>query len=180
MPPGPRAARLLLPAAVGAAVAVGLGVYGRTHTPSRVLVDFGFTSIIAMKVYFATAAGVLAMLQLFSALWLWRRLPLGAPPSWLGLFHRFTGTLAFLLTVPVAYTCLYALGFQQTDTRVLLHSLLGCLFYGAFVTKLIVLRVTRLPSWTLPLVGGLLFTALIGVVFTSAIYTFATIGPPGL
>jgi Family of unknown function (DUF6529) len=179
MPPRPQAARLLLPVLVGAAVAVGLGVYGRTHTSGKVDVDFGFSSIIAMKVWFATGAGVLAVLQLFSALWLWRRLPLGPPPARLGLVHRASGTLAFLLSVPVAYTCLYALGFQQTTSRVLLHSLLGCLFYGAFVTKLIVLRVERLPGWTLPLVGGLLFVALVGVVFTSAVYTFATIGSPG-
>jgi hypothetical protein len=179
LPPRPQAARLLLPALIGAAVAVGLGAYGRTHTPGKVDIDFGFSSVIAMKVWFATGAGAFAVLQLFSALWLWRRLPLGAPPSWLGLVHRTTGTLAFLLTLPIAYACLYGLGFQQTTSRVVLHSVLGCLFYGAFVTKLIVLRVDRLPGWTLPVVGGLLFVALIGVVFTSAVYTFATFGSPG-
>jgi hypothetical protein len=179
VPSRPNASRLLVPAAIGAAVAVGLGVFGRVHHPSQIEFEFGFSRLLAMKVWFASGAGLFALLQLFSALWLWRRLPFGAPPSWLGPVHRVSGTLAFLLSLPVAYACLYALGFEHTTLRVLLHSLLGCVFYGAFVTKLIVLRVGRLPGWSLPVVGGLLFAALIGVVFTSAVYTFATQGSPG-
>jgi hypothetical protein len=178
-PPRPQAARLLLPAVIGAAVSIGLGVYGRGHTPAQVDLDFGFSTPFVMKIWVASGAGALALVQLLTALWMYGRLPFGAAPSWLGPVHRLSGTLAFLLTLPVAYTCLYALGFEQTTTRVLLHSLLGCLFYGAFVTKLIVLRVDRLPGWALPLVGGLLFTALVGVVLTSAVYTFATVGSPG-
>ena len=79
----------------------------------------------------------------------------------------------------MAYACLYALGFQHYSTRVLVHSLLGCLFYGAFVTKLLTLRTSRLPGWALPVVGGALFTALVAVVLTSAGYTLATSGSPG-
>jgi hypothetical protein len=37
-------------------------------------------------------------------------------PAWLGTAHRLTGTLAFLLTLPVAYHCLWALGFQDFDS----------------------------------------------------------------
>jgi hypothetical protein len=180
MPPRPRPLRLLVPAVVGAAVAIGLGVYGREHQPTgAATLDFGFRTLFAMKVWFATGAGLLALLQLFSALWLWRRLPLGAPPAWLGWVHRGSGTLAFLLTLPVAYHCLYSLGFQDNTTRVLVHSLVGCLFYGAFVTKLIVVRTSRLPGWALPIVGGVLFTMLVAVVLTSAGYTFAETGSPG-
>ena len=176
-----RAARLLLPAAVGAVVAVALGTYGAAHSPAgRVPYDLGFSSLFAMKVWLAVVAGGLAVLQLLSALWMWRRLPLGAPPPWLPLAHRVTGTVAFLVTLPIAYACLYALGFQHYSTRVLAHSLLGCLFYGAFVTKVLVLQTSRLPRWALPVAGGLLFTALIAVVLTSAGYTLATTGSPGL
>jgi hypothetical protein len=180
LPPRARAQRLLLPALIGAAVAVAVGAYGRVHTPGgRVNFDFGFSSLFAMKVWLATGAGVLGLLQLTTALWLWRKLPFGRPPSWLGSLHRASGTLAVLLTLPVAYACLYVLGFEDSTPRVLAHSLLGCLFYGAFVTKLIVLRTKRLPGWALPVVGGVLFTALIGVVLLSAAYTLATVGSPG-
>jgi hypothetical protein len=174
-----RAARLLVPAALGAVVAVALGVFGAEHTPHKLRYDLGFSSLFAMKVWLAVVVGVLAILQLLSALWMWRRLPLGAPPKWIGTAHRATGTLAFLVSLPVAYACLYALGFQHYSARVLAHSLLGCLFYGAFVTKLLTLRTTRLPGWALPVVGGTLFTAVVAVVLTSAGYTLATTGSPG-
>ena len=179
VPPRPRAARLLLPALLGAAVAVGLGVYGRQHTPGgRVTFDLGFSGIFPMKTWLALGAGALALLQLLSALWMYGKLP-GRAPGWVGGAHRLFGTLAFLLTLPVAYACLYALGFDDASPRVLAHSVLGCAFYGAFVTKLLVLRTSRLPGWALPVVGGLLFTALVGVVLTSAVYTVAKTGSPG-
>jgi hypothetical protein len=174
-----RAGRLLVPAAVGAVVAIALGVFGAEHSPAKVPYSLGFSSLFAMKIWLAVGAGALALLQLLSALWMWRRLPLGPPPRWVRPAHRATGTLAFLTTLPVAYACLYALGFQHYSTRVLVHSLLGCLFYGAFVTKLLTLRTTRLPGWALPVVGGALFTALVAVVLTSAGYTLATTGSPG-
>jgi hypothetical protein len=179
--PRSRPARLLLPLLVGAVVAVALGVYGKQHQAGgKVTFDLGFSSLFPMKVWLATAAGTLAVLQLLGALWMWQKLPLaGAAPSWIGVVHRTFGTLAFLLTVPVAYACLYALGFSDASPRVLAHSILGCTFYGAFVTKLIVLRTRRLPGWALPVVGGLLFSALVAVVLTSAGYTFAEFGSPG-
>ena len=34
----------------------------------------------------------------------------------------------------------YQLAFQDTTARVLAHSLLGCAFYGAFATKVVVVR----------------------------------------
>jgi Family of unknown function (DUF6529) len=177
--PPQRARRLLVPATAGAVVAVALGVYGAQHTPGKLSYHLGFSSMFAMKVWLAVAAGVLAVVQLLSALWMWRKLPVGAPPRWIGAAHRTTGTLAFLVSLPVAYQCLYALGFQHYSTRVLLHSLAGCLFYGAFVTKLLTLRTTGLPGWALPVVGGVLFTTLVAVVLLSAGYTLATSGSPG-
>jgi hypothetical protein len=178
-PPRPRAAKLLLPALAGAVVAVGLGVYGRDHKAGgQITFDLGFSGIFPMKTWLALAAGAFALLQLLSALWMYGKLP-GRAPSWVGGVHRVFGTVAFLLTLPVAYACLYALGFDDASPRVLAHSVLGCAFYGAFVTKLLVLRISRLPGWALPVVGGLLFTALVGVVLTSAVYTVAKTGSPG-
>jgi hypothetical protein len=177
----PRAARLLVPLLIGALVAVAIGVYGKQHEATgRVAFTLGFSKLLPMKVWLATAAGGFAVLQLISALWMWQKLPgVRRVPGWVGPAHRTFGTVAFLLTVPVAYGCLYALGFSDATPRALAHSILGCAFYGGFVTKMIVLRTKRLPGWALPVVGGLLFTALVGVVLTSAVYTVAKTGSPG-
>ena len=92
--------------------------------------------------------------------------------------HRTTGWAAFLVSLPVAAACLWALGFQSGNNRVLAHGLLGCAFYGAFAAKVIVVRSKRLPGWALPVVGGLLLTTVVGAGLTSAIWYFATIGAP--
>jgi hypothetical protein len=94
----------------------------------------------------------------------------GAVKSWPA---RLT---AFLLTVPVALHCPYALGFQTYETRVLWHSLLGCFFFGVFSAKMLLLRSERLPGRLLPIVGGLVFTALTVVRLTSALWFFRTFG----
>jgi hypothetical protein len=38
--------------------------------------------------------------------------------------------IAFLSTLPVAFRCIFILGFQTSNTRVLAHSILGTFFYG--------------------------------------------------
>ena len=74
-------------------------------------------------------------------------------PSWVGPTHRLCGTLALLVTLPVAYHCLWSLGFQTDSTRRYVHSVMGCVFYGAFATKVLCVRSARLPGWALPAVG---------------------------
>jgi hypothetical protein len=106
------------------------------------------------------------------------KLPLGAAPAWLGSLHRISGRTAFLLTLPVAYQCLYQLTFQDTSTRVLIHSLLGCAFYGAFAAKIVVVRSRSLPGIALPVAGGVLFTVLVGVWLTSAWWFISNNGLP--
>ena len=165
----------------GAAVSILLGVYGDTHTPTgEKPYNLFFTDTIQLKVWFATAAVALALLQVLLAMRLYGKLkwPRTAP-SWLGDAHRLCGTLAFLITLPVAYQCLWALGFQSTPTRVLVHSIVGCLFYGAFVAKVLSVRVSGLPGWSLPIVRGIVFTALVVVFLTSSVW-FVTDGPAGL
>ncbi|OLB82743.1 MAG: hypothetical protein AUI14_00140 [Actinobacteria bacterium 13_2_20CM_2_71_6] len=174
-----RPALFLVPLAVGAVVAVALGVYGKTHTPTgKALFHQPFPSMFAMKVWLTAAALVFALVQLLTALRMYGKLGSGRAPGWVGPLHRTSGLIAFLLTVPVALHCLWALGFQSTDGRVLAHSLLGCVFYGAFVTKILTLHSRRLPGWALPWAGGALFTALVAVGATSAVWYFATIGVP--
>jgi hypothetical protein len=163
---------------VGAAVALSLGVYGRSHTPSGTAVaPFQLDQLLLIKSVLGTVGATLALFQLASALWMYGRprfLP--SPPSWLGATHRWSGTIAFLVTLPVAYHCLWGLGIKTTTTRVLVHSLLGCAFYGAFTTKLLALRSRRIPSWALPVIGGSLVTLLVAIWFTSALWYFTLSG----
>jgi hypothetical protein len=72
--------------------------------------------------------------------------------------------------------CLYALGFQYGEPRVLIHSLLGCFFYGAFVVKMLTLTRTDAPRWLLPVAGGAVFTGLVGLWLTSSLWFFTTFG----
>jgi Family of unknown function (DUF6529) len=171
---------LVIAALAGGAVAVALGTYGRVHDPTfRPIVDFGFPSVIDMKAWLATGAFVLALAQLTSALWMYGRLPISRPaPAKIGTIHRWTGTAAFLLTLPVVYHCLWSLGFAETGTREVVHSILGCAFYGAFVTKLLALRIDRLPRFALPVIGGLLVTLLTAIWLTSSLWFFTSVGFP--
>jgi Family of unknown function (DUF6529) len=172
-------ARLLLAGALGALVAMTLGLYGNVHDPASDLsITLGFADTITMKVWLASGAVLFALVQLASALWMYGRLPLGDAPPWLGTVHRISGRLAFLLSLPVAYHCLYQLAFQATSTRVLLHSLLGCAFYGAFAAKVVVVRSRSLPGLALPVAGGALFTLLVAVWLTSAGWFIADHGLP--
>ena len=63
-------------------------------------------------------------------------------------------SIAFLLTLPVAFHCIFILGFQTYDTRVLVHSVLGTFLYGVFAVKVLIVRDHGLPGWVLPVAGG--------------------------
>lgn len=176
-------ARLLGLLLAGAAVAVALGVYGKVHDPTgEQPYTLFFSNTINLKVWFATVAMALAAIQLVLAARLYGKINWpwpGDAPSWLGDTHRLTGTLAFLFSLPVAYHCLWGLGFQSTDTRVVLHSLFGCFFYGVFTTKVLSVRAHGLPGWLLPVVGGVTFAGLAGLWMTSSLW-FITSRPAGL
>jgi len=179
--PSRTAVALVAPALAGGAVAVALGVYGRVHDAAfRPIFDLGFPSMQAMKAWLATGAVTLALFQLVSALAMYGRLPfVRRAPRWLPFAHRWSGTAAFLLSLPVAYHCLWALGFQSdAGARPLIHSILGCAFYGAFTTKLLALRAKRLPAWAIPVLGATLVTVLTAVWLTSALWFFTNVDFP--
>lgn len=164
---------------VGAAVAVFLGVYGRVHDPTgETVVVLFFHDQITLKAWFATAAALSVVVQVVTALRLYGKVGSGRPPSWLGDVHRLSGTFAFLFTLPVAYHCLWSIGFSADlgINRVFVHSLAGCLFYGAFAAKVLVVRSRGLPGWALPVAGGLVFTGLVVAWFTSAFWFFDSQG----
>ena len=162
----------------GACVAVAVGVFGRVHDPENTTLKLFFSDTIHFKVWATTLVFALALAQLFGGLWMFGKLPGGPAPSWVGPAHRVSGTLAFLVSLLVAYHCLFSLGFnpEETHGRQFFHSLLGCTFYGAFVTKVLVVRSRRMPGWAIPVIGGLLFTALVLLWLTSAFWFFRNVG----
>ena len=168
---------VLIAVALGALVAVALGIFGKVHEPQFFSISVaGFSSGTAVKAWLATLAVALALFQLASAFAMYRLIPGGRAPSWIGAAHVWSGRLAVLASVPVAVHCLYALGFQSSDNRVLFHSLFGCFFYGAFVTKMLLLTRIGLRGWVIPVAGGLVFFGLIYVWLTSALWFFQTTG----
>ncbi|MEU6999425.1 DUF6529 family protein [Nonomuraea sp. NPDC046570] len=168
-----RGSLLVVPLLAGGLVMIALGVYGRAHTPTGFAIGIaGFSGALAMKAWLTTGAAVLAIVQVLSALSMWGRLGVTIPPA----VHRWSGRLAFLLTIPVAFHCLYALGLQYDVLRVMIHSLLGCFFYGVFTAKMLALPRKGLPGWTFPLLGGAVFVALVGLWLTSSLWFFTTFG----
>ena len=158
----------------GCAVAVLLGVYAKLHHPSRYALDVGgFSSPLYAKAWLTTVAAVFAVVQLGTG----SRIIRGAAPAWMPVVHRWSGRIAILLTVPVIIHCIYALGFGTHSARVLAHSVLGCLFYGAFVAKMLSLvQRDKMPRWVLPVLGGVVFVSLIALWATSALWLFTTKG----
>lgn len=172
-----RNAKLLVPVVVGALVAVALGVYGHEHTPTGIGISIaGFSSLVTVKTWLATLATLFAIVQVGSALVMYGKIRAITAPSWIGTLHRWSGRIAFFAAVPVAVMCLYALGYQTYTTRVMIHSVLGCLFFGTFTVKMLVLTKRGVAGWVVPLLGGLVFVMLVGLWLTSALWFFTNRG----
>jgi hypothetical protein len=159
----------------GCAVALALGLYAKLHHPAKFALDIrGFSSPLYAKAWLTTGAAGFAVIQLITGYQLTHRPDASA---WVGGLHRWSGRIAILLTVPVIIHCIYALGFGTYSLRVIVHSVLGCVFYGAFVTKMLCLvRRDSMPRWVLPVLGGVVFVSLIGLWATSALWLFTTQG----
>ena len=164
----PLAVFALVPLAIGTLAHRSAGGY-----PAPFFYLF-FSDTLHLKAWLATGVSVLAVCQLLTAARTFDVLHF--PPS--GRFwarvHRLSGYLAILLTLPVAYHCIFLLGFETTSLRVALHSLLGSALYGAFLGKVIIVRARGRPGWALPVAGGLVFAILLGLWLTSAFYFFRT------
>jgi Family of unknown function (DUF6529) len=178
--PPPRATRsarwLVAPLAAFAVVALTAGLLARAELDQGGgYFELFFSDTIHMKAWLASAVVVFALAQVFTAAWIFRKLP-WPRPRWALAAHRWTGRTAFLLTLPIAYHCIFLLGFQDTTSRTLAHSLLGCAVYGAFAAKVLIVRLHRFPGWVLPTAGGLLFATLIAVWYTSAVWFFDQVG----
>jgi hypothetical protein len=172
--------------ATGAVVALLIGVFGKVHDPTTDgTTTLGYDTVIDMKVVVSSVIGILVVLQILGALWMYGKLGIAAP-RWVGPAHRASGTVALLLAVFVAYHCLWALGLEtgtlhngeDVPTRTVVHGVLGCAVIGAIVVKVVAVRSRRAPGWFLPVAGGLLFALLIVVVLTSAVWYLGDEGWP--
>jgi hypothetical protein len=167
---------VFVPLLVGAAVSIELGVFAKVHEAQPISFDVaGFSGPASMKAWLATVAAVLALTQVLSAVVMGAGS--GSPKRALRVVHVWTGRLAVLVTVPVAVHCLYSLGFDARNARVLLHSVLGCFLYGVFVTKMLLLTRESVPKWAVPVAGGILLATFAGIWATSSLWFFHNSGP---
>ena len=167
--------RLAAAGLLAAAVTAALYVIGRVHTPNYTVSLFGQAGLaaITLKSLLASVVLGLAAVQVLLALWMYHKLPLaGSPPRPVRTWHRATGFVLFAVTVPVAVHCLLAYGVQLTSARVAVHSLAGCLFYGAFTAKVLMVQSRRLPGWALPAAGGTLAVLVAVLWYTSALWYY--------
>jgi Family of unknown function (DUF6529) len=156
-----------------------------------------FSDTLHMKVWLASAALVLGFFQLLTASRIYGLLHFPPPGRFYNIVHRFSGWTAVILTLPVAYHCIFLLGFGGTqpcgvgstcvsifgsrvyDLRILVHSLLGSTIYGTFLAKVLLVRSSRsnrYPGWALPVAGGVMFATLLGLWLTSAYWFFGVFG----
>lgn len=164
--------------AVGAATALALGLYAAAHEPTgRDFVLTGFSTSGAWKSAFASATAVLFVMQISLGLRITGRIgPRGPAPQWSTELHRLLGTVAFGLSIPVVFHCVWTLGYESGDSRVAVHAVLGCVAYGSYVAKVLAVRAGDRLRWALPGLGALLGVAMLAVWWTSALVHYAGSG----
>ena len=140
------------------------------------LVTTVFSSTIAAKAWFATAAVLLALVQVTTAARIYGKLSfLPERGATIARVHRWSGRLAFLCTLPVFFHCVTILGFQTPDARVAIHSVVGTFLYGVFVAKVLIVRDRSLPRWALPTAGLTLASTFVVLWLTSSLWYFTTV-----
>ncbi|NUT32279.1 MAG: hypothetical protein HOV79_04295 [Hamadaea sp.] len=168
---------LVGPILLGGLLSVAMGVYGVGHKGKSVVLGVsGFENLARVKAWLAAAVAVLVVVQLLTALIMYGKLRV-ASSSWVGPVHRWSGRLAFFTAVVIGVYCLYGVGFQYHNLRAAVHSTAGCLFFGGFVIKMLVLTKPGLKGWILPVAGGTVFTLLATAIATSAGWYVLTGGP---
>lgn len=135
-----------------------------------------FSSTLYLKAWLTSAALVLAGGQLILAAGMYGVFGLSRATRVYQVTHRWSGRLAMLLTLPVAFNCLFDLGNYPFDERVMIHATLGAFIYGIFVAKLLLIRNDRAPGWLLPVAGSALFATILGLWLTSAYWLFTNFG----
>jgi hypothetical protein len=107
-----------------------------------------FSSTIAAKAWLASVAFALAFVQVSTGARIFGKLQhaIPLPPRVVAPIHRWSGRLAVLFTLPVAFHCIFILGFSTYNTRVLVHSIIGSFVYGVLVVKLLMVHSRKYPA----------------------------------
>jgi len=163
----------------GAVVAVSLGVYAKVHHPAgKPVFTLGFSGVLQMKAWLATIVLVLALVQLLTALAMWGKLGVHVSGPAISVVHRWSGAIAFAVSLPVAFHCIWSLGFATGSARVVVHGVAGCAFYGAYTAKMIGLRLDGMPKWALPVLGGTVLALVVILWLTASLWFFTRSGVP--
>ncbi|WP_216893252.1 DUF6529 family protein [Nocardia alni] len=161
---------------IGTVIAVTLGLLGAHFGPvPRPLPTWGFSSPQTFKAYLSSLVLVLLIAQLLTAVWIYR----WGAGQWVHRYHRIVGALTFTASLPVGYYCLYSFGFHLDagiPPRILIHSIAGTAFYGAFAAKMLALRLRHTPAWLVPVLGGLVFGLFVFAWTSAALWWFHTVG----
>ena len=118
---------------------------------------------------------ILALAQVLTGPRMYGKLRFLPSGPWLAPFHRWTGRIAFLFTLPVFFHCVTILGFETPDARVAIHSVAGSFVYGVFVAKVMVVHDRSLPSWALPVAGATMASTLGVLWLTSSLWYFTRV-----
>ena len=175
-PPPDSPARYLVPALVAAAVAVGLGVYGKVHDPAGTAFNLaGFSSTSAVKSWLGDRRRSPSRSSRSSRRFMvYGRLP---GPCWSATLHRWSGpdrvpgggagggALPLRVRLP-----------DVLDPRDVAFRSSAASSSGPSVPRCCCSARSSLPGWLLPLVGGLVFIALTVLWLTSALWFFRTFG----
>jgi hypothetical protein len=159
------------------ALAVGLAASRISREPYEApFPHFFFSDTLHLKAWLTTAALLPVLSQLLTASRIYELLRFPPEARFYGFVHRWAGRAAILLTLPVAYHCVFLLGFGTYSSRATIDSLLGSFLYGCLVAKVFVVRSHGFPAWVLPMAGRLLFCILLGLWLTSAPWFFSAFG----
>jgi hypothetical protein len=118
------------------------------------------TGSLGRNLPLAIASGVALAALFVATLWL---------SAW--LFLAFVGVLIAIALLELDVV-LRANGLRPATPVAAAAGLVA--FFGAFAAKVLIVRMKRYPVWVIPTAGGLLFTRLIVVWYTSALWFFRT------
>ena len=142
------------------------------------LVTTVFSSTIAAKAWFATAAVVLALVQVTTAARIYGRLSF-LPERAAGDRPRRTAGRDGSRSCSrsrCSSTASSILGFQTPNARVALHAIVGTFFYGVFAAKVLVVRDHSLPGWVAADGRAVRLPSMLGVLWlTSSLWYFTTV-----
>lgn len=177
--PGTVRIGLLVALTAGALVTTSVGLLERRMLASPHPIPYFhlfFSDPLYMKAWLASATVVLSFGQLLTAAGMYGWLHISPTTHAYQVVHRWSGRIAIGLTLPVAFNCLFELGVNPPDWRIMLHAIFGAFIYGIFVAKFLLVRIDRAPGWALPAAGSALFATILGLWLTSAYWLFNLYG----